>query len=234
MGIRDASRVRPVRLYGWLCAAAVMVLAASGCSSSDGPPGQITVAEVAAAQAGLAPGAPCPFKVDMAAAARKAGIDARVEPGDPASAGELVPAQAGGVPTFSTPPPVPPPSLPARKAYPSIDCTFRVGARAVKLTVVATEDASARNLLLPAIVAAGRISLSSEPFLEWARKTPAPGDVVMPPGGNTVAFVRIPVDGGGDVGMVVQADTVASPTPPDLTGRTLRTITEELRDGMRV
>jgi len=183
-------------------------------------------------QGGLAEDASCPFAFDVPAAVRAAGTTLPVEPAAPRVEHEHTPARPVTAPVPSGPRSPAIPELPASPAVTLIGCGHVVGdTRLTAHVVAAGARDSAVNMVAPMIQTAGGLSTSDLLAFLGTANTMEPGIVTLTPGAGTVAIVRLPVDGDGDLALVVEVDNDADDAPPALAGDTLRTITGELRAG---
>lgn len=184
------------------------------------------------AQARLKPGAPCPITIDIAAAL---GTAEAVTPGNPPATGTRHDGTPGGIPTWITPEEAggPLPSLPPTRPYSIIDCRFRVGAAGLDVEIAATpDDEAARSALLPKVLADDSVDILSDAYQAWVDTMPGTGRVVSPPGGDHSAFVRIPVDGAGDIGVAVHAPSLDA--APRLTPQQVHTVAQAIAEGFRL
>lgn len=93
-----------------------------------------------------------------------------------------------------------------------VSCLFHVGADTVEVHTIATESASAENLLAPVIMAAG--GFSTEQLTSYLKRTGAgaPGEAVASENGDCVT-VRVKPTDDGNASLVVTAGEDGRPGP---------------------
>ncbi|GAA2601161.1 hypothetical protein [Streptomyces axinellae] len=162
---------------------------ASGPDSDAGSHGPLSVGRVARMAAG--PGATCPVRYDMAAAAKAAAVGKRVRAGT--VNGETADRRQPGAP------------LTLSKGA-LVSCGYRIGQERARLFTVGVRKGAALDVLLPQIQHdAGMTMTELKGYAARAsrgRASEAPGDPLLTPSGN-VASVRLPAEGKGDLALVV-------------------------------
>ena len=209
--------------------ASLTALALAGCGGGSSQ-GSATTAAVTAAQARITGAtSPCPFPLDVAAAAKKAGVAGAVTPGGEdgtAADGTVHPSQpAQPLPTGITPEPGMPSSIPAQPTWTDIECYYKVGTVTLDVLIVATPAAdSATNILLPRLQRDNESDLAG--LTAFARTVPKPGDIRLGPGTIPAAVIRLRVKGPGDIAMLVGQQAKDGTTP--LSSDAIRLMTGEL------
>ncbi|MFI6986337.1 hypothetical protein ACIBSV_48345 [Embleya sp. NPDC050154] len=211
------------------------VVVASGCTSDSPHEDEaMSVQDLRERTRKVDKGTPCPFRFDVAAAARAAGITQPVRPGDPQSEGSETPARPAqpATPAVGTAPAGP--EIPASPAVWGITCNYEVGASRLEVHVVGSSAAdTAINMFAPVIQRGG--ALKTDDLVGFLRDATAagPGTVMVTPGRGTVATARLPVAGDGDIAVVLTSthqDALADPAP---SGPALVSMTEAIREGAR-
>ncbi|MFJ6611790.1 hypothetical protein ACIQPT_16115 [Streptomyces sp. NPDC091289] len=159
----------------------------------------------------------CPLPYDISEAAKKAGLSGKAgvgaapgeESDDPAVTAESKWAVDG-------------PAGFANHPGALVSCRFHVGGETVEVHTVATESRSAETVLMPVMMAAGKLSLDdSTSYLERTTSA-APGEAVATENGGCVT-VRVDPADDGDASLVVTAGEgdSAGPGREKLTGLAL-------------
>lgn len=211
------------------------MVAAAGCTSdSSAEDRSISVQDLRDHQSTIKQDSPCPFRFDVAAAVRHAGITQPVQPGEPQTEVDEAPARPAepGVPAVADTPARP--EMPASPAVWGITCNYQVGASELEVHVVGSSAAeTAINMYAPVIQRAG--ALRTDDLVGFLRdaNTAAPATVMVTPGQATAATARLPVTGDGDIAMVVTSTNQEGHADPAISGAVLVSLAESLRDGAR-
>lgn len=230
MPLRNKPNPTVITVLATVAITGVTATGLAACGSGGSSQGSVTTADVAAAQKRITGAtSPCPFPLDVAAAAKKAGVTGAVTAGaeDGTTAdGTEHPAQAAQpLPTNITPGPGMPSVIPAQPAWTDVECDYRVGAVALDVLVVATPTAgSAINMLLPALQRDSQSDMAD--LTAFVKDAPKPGDVRLGPGTVPAAAIRVPVKGSGDIAMLVGQEAKDGTTP--LSSDAIRRMTGEL------
>jgi hypothetical protein len=221
MPLRNKPNPTAITVLTTVAVAGVTALGLAACGSGGSSQGSVTTADVTAAQTRITGAtSPCPFSLDVAAAAKKAGVTGAVTAGaeDGTTAdGTVHPAEAAKpLPTNITPEPGMPSSIPAQPAWTDVECDYRVGAVALDVLVVATPATnSAINMLVPVLQRDSQSDMAG--LTAFVKNVPKPGDVRLGPGTVPAAVIRVPVKGSGDIAMLVgqEAKDGAAPLSSD-------------------
>ncbi|MFG3280321.1 hypothetical protein [Streptomyces sp. NPDC048111] len=206
------SRLIRVRA-GSVLGAAVLLL--TGCSSGADGGGTLSVARIKERAKAMGSGgaAKCPVAYDIAAAGKAAGY------GDRAGASPERPAATAEFDGS--------PDSPIRQSDGAlIDCVYRVGAQPLHVYTVGTGKGSALSLMAPLIQRDAKMSTAElMPWIDKAMKSERSVPVTTP--GQTVATVRLPVDGAGDAVLVASLGPTGSADAQ--LGRLARNLAEQAR-----
>lgn len=230
MPLRNKSNPTVIAVLATVAITGVTTTGLAACGSGGSSQGSVTTADVTAAQTRITSAtSPCPFPLDVAAAAKKAGVTGTVTAGgeDGTTAdGSVHPAEAAQpMPANITPEPGMPSSLPARPAWTDVECDYRVGGVTLDVLIAAIPEAnSAINMLVPVLERDSQSDMAG--LTAFVKSVPKPGDVRLGPGTIPAAVIRLPVKGSGDVAMLVGQEAKDGTAP--LSSDAIRSMTGDL------
>ncbi|MFD8598018.1 hypothetical protein ACFV1L_23720 [Kitasatospora sp. NPDC059646] len=228
----DRAPARPAR-HRLLALPAVLgvALGAAACSGEDGSGLSYAAVRSTAQQLRQQDSAACPFGLDLAAALKDAGIDRAVTPGS-GNDRPVVGETGDGTPPYPWPSGISPSpttaSAPGLPAHAWITCVWTAGGSTLQLDLEAVPlDDVGVNMMLPAIQRAAGLSADDLGPVATGRPKPG-GKPVLTPGRTPVAIARVPLDGDGDL-VLMLSRSGPDAADPALTGAPLGTVLDGLR-----